>query len=85
MNKSIENYLWDMGKENFLNFLNKLEIEIKTTDSDDINKKQRYELFPENLAPCQIAFFIKTAVLSVIIWLSPPISTPIIIISNRDY
>lgn len=49
MNKSIENYLWDMGKENFLNFLNKLEIEIKTTDSDDINKKQRYELYKKEI------------------------------------
>ncbi|MDD3262239.1 MAG: hypothetical protein PHR61_00165 [Candidatus Absconditabacteria bacterium] len=38
-----------MKKENFRNFLAKLEIEIKTTDDDHLDKKQRYELYKEEI------------------------------------
>lgn len=49
MNKNVEHYLENMKKENFRNFLAKLEIEIKTTDDDNLNKKQRYELYKEEI------------------------------------
>lgn len=49
MNKNVEHYLENMKKENFRNFLAKLEIEIKTTDDDHLDKKQRYELYKEEI------------------------------------
>lgn len=49
MNKNVEHYLENMKKENFRNFLAKLEIEIKTTDDDNLDKKQRYELYKEEI------------------------------------
>ncbi len=49
MNKNVEQYLENMKKEDFRKFLWKLEIEVKNADSDNLDKKQRYELYKEEI------------------------------------
>ncbi len=49
MNKNVEQYLESMKKEDFRKFLWKLEIEVKNADSDNLDKKQRYELYKEEI------------------------------------
>ncbi len=45
MDNQLEHHLKEMSKDNFHSLLKKLEIDIKTTDTDDLEKEKRYELY----------------------------------------